>query len=74
MQLHNSDVTALVVSTGDNWKTVCVTEYTKDGSWYNGLNIITSLEDVMKTAWTHKLNIIPESVMQDGGNFQPAAP
>ena len=65
MKLHNPDVVALVVSTNDCWKTVCVTEYTKDGSWYNGLNLITTLEDVMVTAWAHKLNVIPESIMHD---------
>ncbi len=65
MKLHNSDVVALVVSTNDCWRTVCVTEYTKDGSWYNGLNVITTLEDVMVTAFAHKLNVIPESLMQE---------
>lgn len=65
MKLHNSDVVALVVSTNDCWRTVCVTEYTKDGSWYNGLNVITTIEDVMVTAFAYKLNVVPESLMQD---------
>lgn len=73
MKLMNSDVVALVVQTADNWATVCVTEYTKDGSWYNGLNVITSLKDVMETAWTHKLNVIPESALREREAHDPPA-
>lgn len=71
MVLMNKDVVALVVSTVDEWSSVCVTEYTKDGSWHSGMNVITSLEDVMKTAWVNKLNIIPESVLRERGEDQP---
>ena len=65
MQLLNENVIALVISSIDNFKNVCVTEYTKDGTWCCGLNIITSPEDVLKTAFEKKLNIIPENLLQE---------
>lgn len=65
MKLFNENVAALVLSTCDGWKTCCVTEYGEDGTWYCGMNMITSVEDALETAEKNDLNIIFESMLND---------
>ena len=65
MNILNKDTVALVLSTNDNWKTCCVTEYSKDGTWNCGMNFITSLEDAIRTAEENSLNIIFEKMLDD---------
>jgi len=66
MKIMFKDTEALVVAPQDKeWKVVCVTEYTKEGKWMCGLNLITSIEDILQTAWENKLYIIPEVMLQD---------
>lgn len=58
------DTVGLVIQPQDkDWEVVCVTEYKKDGTWMLGMNLITSLKDVLQLAWDEGLNIIPESLM-----------
>ena len=64
MNLLNKNVKALVLSTNDNWKMCCVTEYTEDNIWHSGMNFITSVEDALKTAEEHGLNIIFEKMLR----------
>lgn len=65
MKLINKNVKALVLSTNNNWKMCCVTEYTEDNVWHSGMNFITSVEDVLKTAEERGLNIIFEKMLYE---------
>ena len=61
--LQNKDVCALVLSTNDDWDCCCITEYTKDGTWHCGLNLITSVKMALRCAEKNKLNIIFENML-----------
>lgn len=63
MKLLHDNVVALVIAPADGWKTVCVTEYTADGDWHCGINVLTDIDDVLTTAQANKINIVPETCM-----------
>ena len=46
------------------WDMVCQTEYFDNGRWIIGMNLLTSLEDVVERAYKKKINIIPISCMK----------
>lgn len=46
------------------WSIVNQTEYYSDGTWVCGLNLITSIEDVVERANELKINIIPISCLR----------
>jgi hypothetical protein len=65
MIVFNNDTVALVIrKQGKKWDMVCVTEYTKNGDWISGMNMITSIDDVLDTAEKKKLNIVFESMLE----------
>ena len=69
MKLMFEDTIALIIKKfDDSWLDVCVTEYKKDGTWILGMNLVTSLKDVMDTAEKNKLSIIFESVLEDSND------
>jgi len=43
----------------EKWDMVCQTEYYDNGKWIIGMNLLTSLEDVVERANKKKLTIIP---------------
>jgi hypothetical protein len=63
--MNEKDIGALVISPSQSgWGTVCVTEYLKDGTWVCGMNLITTVENVLDEAYKRKISIIPESCLE----------
>jgi hypothetical protein len=60
----SKEAAAIVISSTDGYKTCCTTEYTKDNKWICGMNYITSVEEVLKYAEEHGLNIIFENMLR----------
>ena len=61
----DSKLKAYVVEPIDgDWSMVNQTEYFEDGRWVIGLVLITSLEDVMKSAWKQKVAVLPQSILE----------
>lgn len=64
-KLEWDDTVALVLGTQDDWKTCGISEYRKNGEWMCGMTFITSLDMALRTAEKYKLNIIPESLLNE---------
>ena len=66
MKTKKEKLVAYVVSPVEkDWSIVNQTEYFDNGRWVIGMNLITSLEDVMQRAWDEKVNVIPESCLRE---------
>lgn len=48
-----------------DWSMVNQTEYFESGKWVIGMNLITSLEDVMQRAFEQKIAVLPQSMFED---------
>jgi hypothetical protein len=56
MKLLFGDTKAIIIKQVEKgkWDTVCATEYRANGEWMCGMNMITSIEDVLNTAEKNK--------------------
>ena len=67
MEIQNKDTKALVIKKCDDiWDMVNVTEYLSDDTWCCGMNLLTSIDDVLDTAEKNGLTIIFESMLDKG--------
>lgn len=53
----------------EDWSMVNQTEYFENGRWVIGMNLITSLEDVMKRAYKKKIAVLPQSMFEEKDNL-----
>ena len=61
-----NDIAALIINPVDKgYKIVNVTELKKNGEWMIGMNLITSIEDVLERAEKEGLNIIFEKTLRE---------
>jgi len=64
-QTEGKKVVAYVIKkAGKTWDMVCQTEYLEDGTWVMGMNLITSIGDVLDRAEKQGLNIFFESMLE----------
>lgn len=49
----------------EDWSIVNQTEYFESGRWVIGMNLITSLKDVMKRAYEKKIAVLPQSMFEE---------
>jgi hypothetical protein len=50
--------------TNGSWGMVCLTKLTEDGVWHCGINLITSIEDVIEQANNENVPIITRKYME----------
>lgn len=62
----NENIKAFVIRKVKNdWRMVCLTEITKDGEWACGMNLITSIDEVLDEAEKNNLPIIFEKTLTE---------
>jgi hypothetical protein len=64
--MQEEKIKALVIEPGldDKWDIVNVTELMEDGTWVAGMNLVTSLEDVVERAAKENVPIITRKYLE----------